>query len=146
MASTEERLQDLRNRKSRSEIGGGQERIDRQHKKGKMTARERIEILLDEGTFQEIDALVEHRCRDFGMDNDIIPGDGVVTGHGSINGRQVFTFAQDFTAYGGSLGEMHGLKICKVLDMALKTGRPVIGLNDSGGARIKKELHLWQLC
>ena len=138
MASTEERLQDLRNRKSRSEIGGGQERIDRQHKKGKMTARERIEILLDEGTFQEIDALVEHRCRDFGMDNDIIPGDGVVTGHGSINGRQVFTFAQDFTAYGGSLGEMHGLKICKVLDMALKTGRPVIGLNDSGGARIQE--------
>ena len=89
MASTEERLQDLRNRKSRSEIGGGQERIDRQHQKGKMTARERIEVLLDEGTFQEIDALVEHRCRDFGMDNDIIPGDGVVTGHGSINGRQV---------------------------------------------------------
>jgi|TARA_B100001094_G_C18195120_1_gene810255 propionyl-CoA carboxylase beta chain len=138
MASTEERLQDLRNRKSRSEIGGGQERIDRQHKKGKMTARERIEVLLDEGSFQEIDALVEHRCRDFGMDNDIIPGDGVVTGHGSINGRQVFTFAQDFTAYGGSLGEMHGLKICKVLDMALKTGRPVIGLNDSGGARIQE--------
>ena len=138
MASTEERLQDLRNRKSRSEIGGGQERIDRQHQKGKMTARERIEVLLDEGTFQEIDALVEHRCRDFGMDNDIIPGDGVVTGHGSINGRQVFTFAQDFTAYGGSLGEMHGLKICKVLDMALKTGRPVIGLNDSGGARIEE--------
>ena len=138
MASTEERLQDLRNRKSRSEIGGGQERIDRQHQKGKMTARERIEVLLDEGTFQEIDALVEHRCRDFGMDNDIIPGDGVVTGHGSINGRQVFTFAQDFTAYGGSLGEMHGLKICKVLDMALKTGRPVIGLNDSGGARIQE--------
>ena len=101
MASTEERLQDLRNRKSRSEIGGGQERIDRQHQKGKMTARERIEVLLDEGTFKEIDALVEHRCRDFGMDNDIIPGDGVVTGHGSINGRQVFTFAQDFTAYGG---------------------------------------------
>ena len=119
-------------------MGGGQDRIDRQHSKGKMTARERIEVLLDEGTFQEIDALVEHRCRDFGMDKDIIPGDGVVTGHGSINGRQVFTFAQDFTSYGGSLGEMHGLKICKVLDMALKTGRPVIGLNDSGGARIQE--------
>ena len=138
MTSSEERLQDLRNRKSRSEMGGGQDRIDRQHGKGKMTARERIDVLLDEGTFQEIDALVEHRCRDFGMDKDIIPGDGVVTGHGSINGRQVFTFAQDFTAYGGSLGEMHGLKICKVLDMALKTGRPVIGLNDSGGARIQE--------
>ena len=138
MTSSEERLQDLRNRKSRSEMGGGQDRIDRQHGKGKMTARERIDVLLDEGTFQELDALVEHRCRDFGMDKDIIPGDGVVTGHGSINGRQVFTFAQDFTAYGGSLGEMHGLKICKVLDMALKTGRPVIGLNDSGGARIQE--------
>ncbi|MCP2504923.1 MAG: hypothetical protein NLN65_06490, partial [Candidatus Poseidoniaceae archaeon] len=138
MTSSDERLQDLRNRKSRSEMGGGQDRIDRQHGKGKMTARERIDVLLDEGTFQELDALVEHRCRDFGMDKDIIPGDGVVTGHGSINGRQVFTFAQDFTAYGGSLGEMHGLKICKVLDMALKTGRPVIGLNDSGGARIQE--------
>ena len=120
MASTKERLQDLRNRKSRSEIGGGQERIDRQHKKGKMTARERIEILLDEGTFQEIDALVEHRCRDFGMDNDIIPGDGVVTGHGSINGRQVFTLLKTSPSTAAHWGEMHGLKICKVLDMALK--------------------------
>jgi propionyl-CoA carboxylase beta chain len=95
-------------------------------------------MLLDEGTFQEIDALVEHRCRDFDMDKNVIPGDGVVTGHGKINGREVFAFAQDFTVYGGSLGEMHGLKICKVLDMALKTGRPVIGLNDSGGARIQE--------
>ena len=138
MASTEERLQDLRNRKSRSEAGGGQARVDAQHNKGKMTARERLESLLDDGSFQEMDALVEHRCRDFGMDNNVIPGDGVVTGHGTINGRQVFAFAQDFTVYGGSLGEMHGLKICKVLDMAIKTGRPVIGLNDSGGARIQE--------
>lgn len=138
VSSTEQRLNDLRARKARSEAGGGQTRIDAQHNRGKMTARERLEILLDEGTFQEIDALVEHRCRDFDMDKNVIPGDGVVTGHGKINGREVFAFAQDFTVYGGSLGEMHGLKICKVLDMALKTGRPVIGLNDSGGARIQE--------
>ena len=138
MSSTEKRLNDLRARKSRSESGGGQARIDAQHNRGKMTARERLEMLLDDGSFQEIDALVEHRCRDFDMDKNVIPGDGVVTGHGMINGREVFAFAQDFTVYGGSLGEMHGLKICKVLDMALKTGRPVIGLNDSGGARIQE--------
>jgi propionyl-CoA carboxylase beta chain len=95
-------------------------------------------MLLDDGSFQEIDALVEHRCKDFDMDKNIIPGDGVVTGHGTVNGREIFAFAQDFTVYGGSLGEMHGLKICKILDMALKTGRPVIGLNDSGGARIQE--------
>ena len=138
MASTEERLKDLRNRKARSEAGGGQARVDSQHNRGKMTARERMELLLDDGSFQEMDALVEHRCKDFGMEKNIIPGDGVVTGHGTINGREVFAFAQDFTVYGGSLGEMHGLKICKVLDMALKTGRPVIGMNDSGGARIQE--------
>src|SRR6056300_1623425 len=138
MSGTEERLKDLRNRKARSEAGGGQARVEAQHNRGKMTARERLELLLDDGSFQEIDALVEHRCRDFDMDKNVIPGDGVVTGHGTINGREVFAFAQDFTVYGGSLGEMHGLKICKVLDMALKTGRPVIGLNDSGGARIQE--------
>jgi propionyl-CoA carboxylase beta chain len=138
MSGTEERLKDLRARKARVEAGGGQARIEAQHARGKMTARERLEVLLDEGSFQEIDPLVEHRCRDFGMDRNVIPGDGVVTGHGTVNGRQVFAFAQDFTVYGGSLGEMHGLKICKVLDMALKTGRPVIGLNDSGGARIQE--------
>ena len=138
MSSTEKRLNDLRARKSRSESGGGQARIDAQHNRGKMTARERLEMLLDDGSFQEIDALVEHRGRDYDMDKNVIPGDGVVTGHGMINGREVFAFAQDFTVYGGSLGEMHGLKICKVLDMALKTGRPVIGLNDSGGARIQE--------
>ena len=134
MSSTEDRLKDLRVRKAQSEAGGGQTRVDAQHKRGKMTARERLEMLLDDGSFQEIDALVEHRCRDFDMDKNVIPGDGVVTGHGTVNGREIFAFAQDFTVYGGSLGEMHGLKICKILDMALKTGRPVIGLNDSGGA------------
>ena len=138
MVSTEERLKDLRNRKARSEAGGGQARVESQHNRGKLTARERMELLLDDGSFQEMDALVEHRCKDFGMEKNIIPGDGVVTGHGTINGREVFAFAQDFTVYGGSLGEMHGLKICKVLDMALKTGRPVIGMNDSGGARIQE--------
>ena len=138
MASTEDRLKDLRVRKAQSEAGGGQARVDAQHNRGKMTARERLEMLLDDGSFQEIDALVEHRCKDFDMDKNIIPGDGVVTGHGLVNGREVFAFAQDFTVYGGSLGEMHGLKICKILDMALKTGRPVIGLNDSGGARIQE--------
>ena len=129
MSSTEDRLKDLRVRKAQSEAGGGQTRVDAQHKRGKMTARERLEMLLDDGSFQEIDALVEHRCRDFDMDKNVIPGDGVVTGHGTVNGREIFAFAQDFTVYGGSLGEMHGLKICKILDMALKTGRPVIGLN-----------------
>ncbi|MBT3657036.1 MAG: acyl-CoA carboxylase subunit beta [Euryarchaeota archaeon] len=138
MMGTEDRLRDLRARKARVEAGGGQVRVDAQHKRGKMTARERLEMLLDDGSFQEMDALVEHRCRDFDMDKNVIPGDGVVTGHGTVNGREIFAFAQDFTVYGGSLGEMHGLKICKVLDMALKTGRPVIGLNDSGGARIQE--------
>ena len=103
-----------------------------------MTARERIQELLDEDSFTEVDALVEHRCRDFDMDRNVIPGDGVVCGYGTIDGRLVYCFAQDFTVYGGSLGEMHGLKICKILDMALKTGAPVIGLNDSGGARIQE--------
>ncbi|HIG19190.1 MAG: methylmalonyl-CoA carboxyltransferase [Methanobacteriota archaeon] len=138
MGSTEERLDDLRRRKAIAAAGGGAQRVDTQHAKGKLTARERLDLLLDEGTFQEIDSLVEHRCRDFGMDQNVIPGDGVVTGHGLIDGRPVFCFAQDFTVYGGSLGEMHGLKICKVLDMAMKTGAPVIGLNDSGGARIQE--------
>ncbi|MEC8978544.1 MAG: acyl-CoA carboxylase subunit beta, partial [Candidatus Thermoplasmatota archaeon] len=125
-------------RKSQAQMGGGQARIDAQHNKGKMTARERLEAFLDEGTFQEIDALVEHRCNDFGMDRNVIPGDGVVCGYGTVEGRTVYCYAQDFTVYGGSLGEMHGLKICKLLDMALKTGAPVVGMNDSGGARIQE--------
>jgi propionyl-CoA carboxylase beta chain len=138
METTRQRLDNLRNRKVRAEAGGGQERVAIQHKKGKLTARERLDYLLDEGSFQEIDALVEHRCKDFDMDKNIIPGDGVVCGHGTIDGRPIYCFAQDFTVYGGSLGEMHGLKICKVLDMALKNGFPVVGLNDSGGARIQE--------
>jgi len=132
------KIDDLKRRKDVASKGGGEKRISAQHAKGKMTARERIEILLDEDSFIEIDALVEHRSRDFEMDKDIIPGDGVVCGHGTINGRLVYCFAQDFTVYGGSLGEMHGLKICKILDMAVKTGAPIIGLNDSGGARIQE--------
>jgi len=138
MASDDEKLSDLRSRKARAEAGGGASRVEAQHKKGKLTASERLELLVDEGTFHEIDSLVEHRCRDFDMDKNIIPGDGVVTGHGKIEGKSVYCFAQDFTVYGGSLGEMHGLKICKILDMALKTGVPVIGMNDSGGARIQE--------
>jgi len=138
MKSAEDRLNDLRRRKAQSEAGGGAQRVASQHKRGKMTARERLETLLDEGSFQEVDALVEHRCRDFGMDGNIIPGDGVVCGHGTIDGKPVHCYAQDFTVYGGSLGEMHGLKICKILDMALKAGTPVIGMNDSGGARIQE--------
>ena len=132
------KIDDLKRRKDVASEGGGEKRISAQHAKGKMTARERIEILLDEDSFIEIDALVEHRSRDFEMDKDIIPGDGVVCGHGTINGRLVYCFAQDFTVYGGSLGEMHGLKICKILDLAVKTGAPIIGLNDSGGARIQE--------
>tara|TARA_Y100000588_G_scaffold301581_1_gene323539 strand:+ start:2373 stop:3926 length:1554 start_codon:yes stop_codon:yes gene_type:complete len=138
MSGNSDRIDDLRRRKAKSQSGGGRERVSAQHAKGKMTARERIEQLLDSGSFMEVDALVEHRCRDFDMDRNIIPGDGVVCGHGTIDGRLVYCFAQDFTVYGGSLGEMHGLKICKILDMALKTGAPVIGLNDSGGARIQE--------
>jgi len=138
MSGVEERIDDLRRRKAQAEAGGGQKRIAAQHNRGKMTARERVEQLLDDGSFVEVDALVEHRCRDFEMDSNVIPGDGVVCGHGTIEGRTVYCFAQDFTVYGGSLGEMHGLKICKILDMALKTGSPIIGLNDSGGARIQE--------
>jgi len=118
--------------------GGGQRRIDAQHGKGKLTARERLEILLDDGSFEEWDMFVEHRCNDFGMDEQRIPGDGVVTGYGAINGRLVFVFSQDFTVFGGSLSEAHAEKICKIMDQAMKVGAPVIGLNDSGGARIQE--------
>ena len=138
MSGNSDKIEELRRRKAKSQSGGGQKRISAQHAKGKMTARERIQELLDEDSFTEVDALVEHRCRDFDMDRNVIPGDGVVCGYGTIDGRLVYCFAQDFTVYGGSLGEMHGLKICKILDMALKTGAPVIGLNDSGGARIQE--------
>src|SRR5271167_2404474 len=132
------RLEELRRRHTAAEEGGGAERRERQHREGKLAVRERVELLLDEGTFEEIDKLVEHRCRDFGMDQQIIPGDGLVTGYGRINGRPAWVFAQDFTVFGGSLSETNAIKICKVMDLALKTGAPVIGLNDSGGARIQE--------
>jgi propionyl-CoA carboxylase beta chain len=132
------KLETLKERSARAEAGGGSARVEKQHAAGKMTARERVEFLLDEGTFQEFDKLVEHRSRDFGMDEQIYPGDGVVTGHGLIDGRKVFVFAQDFTVFGGSLSETHAEKICKVMDLAMKVGAPIIGLNDSGGARIQE--------
>src|SRR5258708_5586941 len=118
--------------------GGGSERIERQHASGKMTARERVEFLLDDGTFEEFDRFKKHRSLDFGMQDQHYPGDGVVAGHGLIDGRRVFVFAQDFTVFGGSLSETNAEKICKVMDMAMKVGSPVIGLNDSGGARIQE--------
>jgi propionyl-CoA carboxylase beta chain len=131
-------LEQLDNKRAAARLGGGQKRIDAQHGKGKLTARERIEVLLDAGSFEEWDMFVEHRCADFGMDATHIPGDGVVTGYGTINGRLVFVFSQDFTVFGGALSEAHAEKICKVMDQAMKVGAPVIGLNDSGGARIQE--------
>ena len=122
----------------RAELGGGEERIRRQHETGKLTARERVDLLFDPGSFEEIDKLVTHRCRDFGMDAQLIPGDGVVAGRGRIDGRPVFAFAQDFTVFGGSLSETNAAKIVKIMDLALKMGAPVVGLNDSGGARIQE--------
>jgi propionyl-CoA carboxylase beta chain len=133
-----DRLDELRRRHLAAEQGGGEERRARQHHEGKLSARERIDLLLDEASFEELDKLVTHRCRDFGMDRQTVPGDGFVTGHGRIDGRLVFVFAQDFTVLGGSLSEANAQKICKVMDLALKTGAPVIGLNDSGGARIQE--------
>jgi propionyl-CoA carboxylase beta chain len=132
------RLEELRRRHEAAEQGGGPVRRARQHQEGKLSARERIELLLDENTFEELDKLVTHRSRDFGMDEMLIPGDGFVTGYGQIDGRLVYVFAQDFTVFGGSLSEANALKICKIMDLALKTGAPVIGLNDSGGARIQE--------
>src|SRR6059058_2956056 len=122
----------------RAELGGGEDRLRRQHDAGKLTARERIELLFDPGTFEEVDKLVTHRCRDFGMAEQLVPGDGVVAGHGLVNGRQVFAFAQDFTVFGGSLSETNAAKIVKIMDLAMKLGAPVVGLNDSGGARIQE--------
>jgi propionyl-CoA carboxylase beta chain len=133
-----DRLADLRARNEAARKGGGDERVRRQHDAGKLTARERVEILLDEGTFQEFDRFVVHRSTMFGMDKQRVPGDGVVTGWGRIDGRPVFLFAQDFTVFGGSLSEAYAEKICKVMDLAMKVGVPVIGLNDSGGARIQE--------
>ncbi|HYT00994.1 MAG TPA: carboxyl transferase domain-containing protein [Thermoplasmata archaeon] len=136
--AVDERVEELRRRKALAKQGGGKDRVEAQRAKGKLTARERIELLLDPGSFVETDAFVEHRTTEFGMDAKRIPGDGVVTGHGAIDGRTVFVFSQDFTVFGGSLGEMHANKIVKIMDTAMKVGAPVIGLNDSGGARIQE--------
>ncbi|HUP47434.1 MAG TPA: acyl-CoA carboxylase subunit beta [Thermoanaerobaculia bacterium] len=132
------KLEELERRKRESELGGGQQRIDRQHAEGKLTARERIALLFDPGSFQELDQLVVHRSRDFGMDEHRIPGDGVVTGYGTVLGRLVYAFAQDFTVFGGSLSETYAAKIVKIMELAMKNGAPLVGLNDSGGARIQE--------
>jgi propionyl-CoA carboxylase beta chain len=138
MSVMKDKIEKLRATKAMALLGGGADRIEAQHQKGKLTARERIDLLLDDGTFQEIDMLVTHRSTDFGLEKQRILGDGVVTGHGLINGRLVFLFSQDFTTFGGSLSEAHGEKICKIMDLAAKMGAPVIGLNDSGGARVQE--------
>ncbi len=136
--STQGKIEDLLKLSKKIELGGGQKAIDKQHSNGKLTARERVEKLMDPGSFTEIDKFVTHRCTNFGMEKKEAPGEGVVTGYGTVDGRLVYVFAQDFTVLGGSLGEMHANKICKVLDLALKMGAPCIGLNDSGGARIQE--------
>ncbi len=138
MSSDHGRIDRLRALRAESRLGGGQDRIDQQHARGKLTARERLDLLLDAGSFVEIDAFVTHRSNDFGLDQRRILGDGVVTGHGTIDGRLVFVFSQDFTVFGGSLSETHAEKICKVMDLAMRVGAPIIGLNDSGGARIQE--------
>jgi len=136
--TNEQKLQVLEQKEQQALLGGGKKRIDAQHAKGKLTARERVELLLDPGTFEEIGMLVTHRCTDFGLDKEQYLGDGVVTGYGHIDGRLVYVFSQDFTVFGGSLSETHAEKICKIMDLAVKVGAPVIGLNDSGGARIQE--------
>src|SRR5262245_59072617 len=128
----------LKTLEEQAELGGGKERIAKQHEAGKLTARERIDLLLDPGSFQELDKLVTHRATDFGMADKKIPGDGVVTGYGTVDGRKVFVFAQDFTVFGGSLSGAYAQKICKVMDLATRVGAPIVGLNDSGGARIQE--------
>lgn len=132
------KIQALLDKRDKAKLGGGQKRIDAQHHKGKLTARERIDLLLDEGSFEEFDMFVTHRCKDFGIEDEIYLSDGVVTGYGTIDGRLVYVFSQDFTVFGGSLSEMYAKKICKVMDQAMKVGAPVIGINDSGGARIQE--------
>ena len=133
-----EKNQILANKNEESLQGGGEKRVASQHKKGKLTARERVSLLMDEGTFEEIGKFVMHRCKDFGLDKEYYLGDGVVTGYGTVNGRLVYVFSQDFTIFGGSLSETHAEKIVKIMDLAMKNGAPVIGLNDSGGARIQE--------
>ena len=132
------KIEILKERSKIAEEGGGLKRLEKQRASGKMTARERVEFFLDDGSFEEFDKFVVHRSNDFGLEEQKYPGDGVITGHGMVDGREVFIFAQDFTVFGGSLSETHAQKICKVMDLAMKTGAPVIGLNDSGGARIQE--------
>ena len=138
MASIQDKIKELLELRDKARKGGGEKRIESQHKKGKLTARERIDILLDEGSFEEFDMFVSHRCIDFGLDKEQYLSDGVVTGYGTIDGRLVYVFSQDFTVFGGSLSEMYAAKICKIMDQAMKVGAPIIGINDSGGARIQE--------
>lgn len=133
-----EKINELYDKRREVELGGGDDRIDKQHEKGKLTARERIELLVDEGSFVELNPFIEHRCNDFGLQGKKGPGDGVVTGYGKVNGKPIYLFSQDFTVFGGALGEMHAKKIANVMDMAAKNGAPIVGLNDSGGARIQE--------
>src|SRR3954451_13664168 len=138
MSDPRQLLDQLHHRQAQAEQGGGAARVAQQHRKGKLTARERLDLLLDEGSFVWLCRFVPHRSTDFGLDRQVFPADGVVTGSGRIDGRLVYVFSQDFTVFGGSLSEAHAEKICKIMDLALKTGAPVIGLNDSGGARIQE--------
>ena len=133
-----DKLTTLNDKKEQAVLGGGAKRIQRQHEKGKLTARERVELLMDDGSFEEIGMFVTHRSTEFGLEKQKFLGDGVVTGYGTVNGRSVCVFSQDFTVFGGSLSETHAEKICKIMDLAMKTGSPLIGLNDSGGARIQE--------
>jgi methylmalonyl-CoA decarboxylase subunit alpha len=136
--NNQDKIKNLIELRDEAKLGGGKKRIESQHAKGKMTARERLDILLDEGSFEEYDMFVTHRCNDFGLEDQKYPGDGVITGHGTIDGRVVYVYSQDFTVLGGSLSETFAKKICKVMDQAMKVGAPVIGINDSGGARIQE--------
>ena len=138
----EDILQQLETRRKDARLGGGEKRVEAQHQKGKLTARERLEVLLDRNSFEEFDMFVTHNCTDFGMDTQKIPGDGVVTGWGTINGRLVYVFSQDFTVLGGSLSESHAKKICKIMDMAVQNRAPVIGLNDSPRMRGKASISI----
>ncbi|MBD3289219.1 methylmalonyl-CoA carboxyltransferase, partial [candidate division KSB1 bacterium] len=138
MDPIEEKLKELQDKRNQAKLGGGEKRIQRQHDRGKMTARERIDYLLDDGSFEEFDMFVTHRCSDFGLEHQKYLSDGVITGYGTVDGRLVYVFSQDFTVFGGSLSETFAKKICKVMDMATRNGAPIIGLNDSGGARIQE--------
>ncbi len=138
ISTAQDKIAELHHLRAEAMLGGGQKRIDVQHNKGKLTARERVDLLLDAGTFNELDMFVTHRSTDFGLDERKIPGDGVVTGYGQIDGRTVYVFSQDFTVFGGSVSEAHAEKICKIMDLAMRNGAPVIGLNDGGGARIQE--------